>query len=281
MKKILIVLLALLSSIIFILFALLSLKFHFDYLYYYEFYTTDSVVASIVWVAILIVISILFVLLLRFACKTEKTVASIALLVALIIGFAYLSTYSFFALAFGYNGCDYTEDIANYDRFGANLKYFPEEITDDFEVVDYSYYHTLLDTDHTEIYLEVRFDNLEVMEKYLLSAITAFDTYGVQEYQNPFNPTYTDIVADTIAMQRGSGETFSAYIDCDSYQKHRYTEAYYRAISYSYEELSIIYVYLDMGSDISIDHYYPKYLRRFDVEWNSDIDFYVKYEKIN
>ena len=277
MKKILIVLLSLLSAIIFILFALLSLHFHFGYLYYYEFYTMDSVVASIVWVAILLFISILFVLFLRFAYRTEK----IALPVTLIILFAYLSAYSFASCAFGYNGCDYTEDIANYDRFGANLKYFPEKLTDDFEVVDYSYYHTLLDTDHTEIYLEVRFDNREVMEKYISSAHSAFGTCGVQEYQNPFNPTYTDIVADTIAMKRGSGETFSAYINFGFYKKHRYVEANYSAISYSYEDLSIIYVYLDMGSDISIDHYYPKYLRRFDVEWNSDIDFYVKYEEIN
>ena len=279
MKKILTDLLASIAIICFALFALLSLSFHFGYLYYYEFYTMDSVVASIVWTALLIIISIFFVLLLRFVCKTKK----LAVLVALIVVFAYLSVYSFFACAFGYNGCDYTEDIANYDRFGANVKYFPEEINDDFEVVDYSYYHTLCDTDHTEIYLEVRFDNREMMEEYLSSAIFALgSSSGVQEYQNPFCSTYTDVVADRGAMMRlGSGEAFSAYIDCDSYQKHRYVQANYDAISYSYEDLSIIYVHLDIGSDISIDHYYPKYLRRFDVEWNSDIEFYVKYEKIN
>lgn len=275
MKKIVIALLASLSAILFILFALLSLQFHFGYLYYYEFYTTDSVVASIVWVAILLVISILFLLVFRFACKTGKA----ALLVILTVVFAGLSVYSLGACAFGYNGCDYTEDIANYERFGSNIGYFPEEITDDFEVVDYSYYHTSVDTDHTEIYLEVRFDNRDVMEQYLTSSISAFDKYGVQEYQNPFNPTYTDVIADTIVMERGSRETFSAYIDCDAYQKHRYVDANYRAISYSYEDLSIIYVYLYMGSDVSIEHYYPKYLRRFDVEWNSDIDFYVKCEE--
>ena len=60
MKKILTNLLASIAVICFALFALLSLSFHFGYLYYYEFYTMDSVVASIVWTALLIIISMIF-----------------------------------------------------------------------------------------------------------------------------------------------------------------------------------------------------------------------------
>ena len=43
----------------------------------------------------------------------------------------------------GPNGCSYTEDIANYGRYDGDIDtfYFPEEITDEMTVVDFSYFY--------------------------------------------------------------------------------------------------------------------------------------------
>ena len=46
------------------------------------------------------------------------------------------------------------------------------------------------------------------------------------------------------------------------------------AVTYSYDELTVIYNYTRVGSDLAVGddpdmgEYYPKYLKRFNVEWD-------------
>lgn len=94
----------------------------------------------------------------------------------------------------GSNGCSYTEDINNYGQYEigeSEIAYFPEKITDDMTVVRYSYYAKHIGGSNYDIYLEVRFDDIEVMERYLDEARASFSHNGYVEYTNPYDPTYT------------------------------------------------------------------------------------------
>ncbi len=280
MKRFAFILLSITSIISFLCAALMSGIYYLGYLGFYKFYTADTVIASVVWAVVLIAVLILFVLLLRFSRKAERKTVPAVLLVISIFTFLCLAFYFFICNFFGFNGYDYTEDISDYGEKGVNIKYFPEEITTDMDVVDYSYYYRYSDTDHSDIYLEVRFDNREVMDEHLSRAVSRFGENGVHEYQNPYNSKYTDIVENRERLHiLGSGEMYSAYIDFEGDEDYKYVNSGYYAISYSYDDLTIIYIYLDIGSDISIKEYYPKYLRRFGVEWNLDNDFYVPYKE--
>ena len=101
-------------------------------------------------------------------------------------------------IVLGPNGCSYTEDIANYADFGEEAKlppHFPDEITDDMNVVKYAYYYKYIDITQYDIYLEVKFADKETMKSYLDTAKAEFSEKGVEEYMNPYNSNYTDVIA--------------------------------------------------------------------------------------
>ena len=202
--------------------------------------------------------------------KVIKTVAA-ALLTVCIPLCAYGSWVSFAACyILGPNGCTYTEDIAHYEEY--TRYHFPESITDDMTVKSFRYYFKYIDTYQTDLYLEVTFNDAATMKQYVAAATAVLDEMdekGTVSFPNPYNASYTDTGTHGRIEFRSTGN-------------YRYVEMHYLCISYSYEDLTLIYSYTDIGSDIEMGNdpdrgeYYPKYLERFGVEWDPDNSFQAR-----
>ena len=183
----------------------------------------------------------------------------------------------------GPNGCSFTEDIANYGKYDEDFRipHFPEVVTDDMSVVDFSYFYKYIDIGQTDIYLEVKFENKEIMDKYLKAAKNSFSENGIITYKNPYNPKYRDIVENRSIVH--SDDKYASVIKFEGDENHKYVNMKYSSITYSYDELTIIYNYTSVGSDLKVGNkpnqgeYYPKILARFGVEWDSDNNFQYKY----
>ena len=73
--------------------------------------------------------------------------------------------------------------------------------------------------------------------------------------------------------------------DPEDREEYKYVNMIYRSISYSYEELTIIYNYTDIGDDIEIGHdpdygkFYPKYLEKFGVQHDPKNNFEYRYSE--
>lgn len=183
----------------------------------------------------------------------------------------------------GTNGCSYTEDIANYGKYDKDFRipHFPEVVTDDMSVVDFSYFYKYIDIGQTDIYLEVKFENKEIMDKYLKEAKNSFSENGTITYKNPYNPKYTDIIENRSVVY--SDDMYASVIKFEGDENYKYVDMTYSSITYSYDELTIIYNYTDIGSDLKVGNkpndgeFYPKFLERFGVEWDSDNNYHYKY----
>lgn len=173
-------------------------------------------------------------------------------------------------------GCDYTEDIADYEKVkndrGSYVEHFPDAITEDMTVVSFSYYYKYVDTSQNDIYLEVKFNDKATMEKYLSDSMNKIAGQETASYPNPYSSAYTDVALSSAAI------TFGCFDDSG----YRYVDMNYRAISYSYDELTIIYNSTVLGSDIEWGNrpdrgeYRSKYLQRFGVECIAENNFKIK-----
>jgi hypothetical protein len=120
------------------------------------------------------------------------------------------------------------------------------------------------------------------MEKHLNNATIPFLEKGVVEYQNPYNDKYTDVILWYENPRTQEASLRHTSIDFDGSEEVRYVYIYYSSIIYSYEELTVIYNYTDIGNDIFIGDdpdegfYYPKILKRFGVECDYNNDFSSK-----
>ena len=176
-------------------------------------------------------------------------------------------------------GCSYTEDIANYGKYDKdfNIHYFPKVITEDMTVVDFSYFHKYIDTDQTDIYLEIKFDNKDTMDKYLQMAKNSFSENGFLTHDNPYKPKYTDIIENKMVLL--SDNKYASHISFEGDENYKYVDMSYYLITYSYDDFTIIYNYTGIGSDLKVGNkpndgeYYPKILHRFGVEWNPANNF--------
>ncbi len=250
----------------------------------YYLYDGQRVVKDIFVVfAIIALVLIIYSVLIVFLFKGKKAVRVIsAVVLVLLIPISLFSSFIWMIGAglFGPNGCSYTEDIANYGKYDKefNTSHFPEEITKDMTIVNYSYFYKYVDVDQTDIYLEVQFDNKKTMDKYLTTAKNAFSEKGFLTYENPYNSEYTDIVENRWVLHSSEG-SFASTIEFDGDEDYKYVEMNYYSITYSYDELTVIYNYTSIGSDIEVGNnpdkgeYYPKFLERFGVEWGSDNEF--------
>lgn len=182
----------------------------------------------------------------------------------------------------GSNGCSYTKDIANYGKYDISytLPHFPKIITDDMTVVDFAYYYKYIDINQTDIYLEVKFEDKKTMENHLSAAKNSFSEKGVIEYQNPYNEKYFDIIAWEKYTYSDKWTVCHNTVSFEGADDYKYVNCNYISITYSYEELTIIYNYTDIGSDIEIGNdpdnaeYYPKLLERFEVQWDISNNFH-------
>lgn len=237
-------------------------------------------------ISILVLSILISIIVMMF--KSKKTVESIC--IVLLTAFILLALFGSFpeALFFstiGPNGCSYTEDIANYGKYDKEyvIPYFPQEITEDMTVVQFAYFYKYRDIDQVDIYLEVKFEDRETMDTYLTKAKNSLCEEGNITYQNPYDPKYTDIIPKRAVLYSSQNGVLASYIDFDGSEDYKYVDVVYRSVTYSYDDLTVIYNYTDIGSDIEVGNspdngkYYPKFLERFDVEWSPDNTFMYEY----
>ena len=145
-------------------------------------------------------------------------------------------------------------------------------------------FYKYADVDQIDIYLEVKFDDADIMEQYLTTAIDAFSETGTISYPNPYDGKYTDVIRNRSVIWSPEGN-FAAEILFEENNSYRYVDMHYTSVSYSYEELTIIYNYTYLGSDIEVGddldqaQYYPRFLQRFGVEWDPDKSFRYRIEE--
>ena len=258
--------------------------YYLGWINFYCYFPTEVVVETVVWVLVTVSLSAIPVAIIFFLLRSggKLWLQNLCVLLAILLtpGLIYLGLISMVVAVLGPNGYSYTEDIANYGVYDKEFGYshFPEAISEDMEVVDFCYYFKYVDARQIDLYLEVQFENEETMEMYLAEAIASFSQ--TQTFSNPYDPSYTDVIADEWALLSPEGN-FAAYIEFDSGSSvdYKYVEAGYAAVSYSYEDLTIIYTGIYVGSDLEITDHYPRYLERFGVEWDPKNDFSVTYEK--
>ena len=281
MKKVWKIILAVLSLCSFLWMVFWIATFHIDGLSYL-YHSKNVVISVFVCCSTLLLLLALIVAIIVMMFKSKETIRVVStvilyLLIPVSLCGSFISMACFILTS---NGCSYTEDMANYRKYDDRVyepSHFPQSITQDMTVVDFTYYYKYADREHTDIYLEVKFDDKETMEKYLTEAKETFSEEGVVEYPNPYNSKYTDVIK---RAKYPSGDLElnhnRVYFGSHEQPQRRYVDIDYSSITYSYDELTIIYNYTDMGSDIFVGndpdkgYYYPKILARFGVEWQKD-----------
>lgn len=256
------------------------------YRYLYHSQAVEKQLYLFFTIVILILVLLVALIALMFKSKKPIRIISTILLIFFTLFFFFSSVFAtLFAEIIGPNGCSYTEDIANYRKYDNNFSpdYFPACITDDMTVVQFAYYYKYADCDQNDLYLEVKFETEETMNAYLERVKNAFSENGFISYPNPYDSKYTDIIEKEWIVSSASYGDFASVIEFyenDNYTK--YVDMKYYSVSYSYDELTMIYNYTDIGSDILFGYnpdkgyYCPKYLERFNVEYDTTNDFHCK-----
>ena len=279
------IILAILGIFAFVNLAFWYLTYHIGglgYLYFTENVLND-LKRSVVISAISLIPLITVIILMFKGKRTIKITCTVLIAVFTALAIYFSLIVMAWLIAEGPNGCSHTEDITNYGKYDYeyNLSHFPDSITDDMTVVSYEYYYKYYDRDQVDIYLEIKFDNKATMDEYLTEAKTSFSEKGVVEYQNPFDKKYTDVIP------------WKSYYNDEWHISHnsfyfggnddyKYVEIDFSCISYSYADLTIIYNYTYIGSDIGVGndldngYYYPHYLERFEIEWSENDHFSSK-----
>ena len=254
----------------------------------YLYINQEVINDMLVFFAVAILVLAVYVAIIIIMFKSKKAI-SIVCIILLILSIP-ASVFGSFVWMLGTgiigpNGCSYTEDIANYGKYDKTYKipYFPSTITEDMTIVDFVYFYKYIDIGQTDIYLEVQFDDTEIMDEYLKLAKNSFSENGIITYQNPYNPKYTDIIENRWVTYSSKDESYASFIAFEGDEDYRYVDMNYYSITYSYDELTIIYNYTSVGSDLQVGNkpndgeYYPKFLERFGVEWSSVNNFEYKY----
>ncbi len=243
---------------------------------------------AIAFLVLAVVILLVTIFLSRKSSMFAKVISTILLIVFDIVAF-FAGFMGMLILVLGGYGCSYTEDVANYGKYdeGAHIlaDHFPEKITGDMTVVDFVYYYTYIDANQEDLYLEVTFNDGDMMESYLNVAMDAFSENGLIVTQNPYNDKYTDVYENRWVLWSGKYGSLTTSIIFDDTEPCNYVDMYYSSITYSYDELTIIYNFTGIGSDIikggnpNEGYYIPKFLQRFGVEYSEENNYMYKYEQ--
>lgn len=272
------------SLSIFSIFALLCILFSYG-CYYIDgcshlYYDQDVLNHLYIFILITFLVLCLFAFILYKMFKGNKICKFLLIIfipIAMIISF-----FQFLILGIiGPYGCSYTKDINNYGKYDLeyHLSYFPTEITSDMQVINFAYYYKYVDVTQTDIYLEVKFESKEIMDNYLNIAMNSLSkSSDIITYQNPYNSNYTDVVSN---VKRVLAKEY--YVNHISLLEGKYDMIIYEVVTYSYDELIIIYNYTHIGNDIfygddpNNGKYYPEILKRFNVSISSENNFNTVY----
>ena len=283
--KIAITVISSLMLLSFLFFLILYYYGGFSYMYHsqavvYDFYKVCAIAFAIVAVMVALIVTMFK------AKKAFRIICAIILCVTIPV-FAFLSLVTMLGVSILFaNGCSYTEDIANYGKYDVYAEgrsyFFPESITEDMQVVKFVYFDKYVDVEQVDIFLEVRFSTREVMDEYIeaakekmISGKSSNKTqYDLFEHQNPYDESYTDIIK-CYYNTNGELETYSCIEFYD--EGHKTVNMSYDVISYSYDELTVIYSSTSLtsgdilyGNDPDAGDYCAAYLIRFGVEYNTN-----------
>ena len=283
------IILTILSVLSFLIFAFFVFSYFFSGLGYL-YYSQNVVNRVYIFLAIALLALIVLIAMIVMMFKGKKWIRIICtILLVLFIPAALFGSWKAFcySISLGPNGCSYTEDPANYGKYDEDVyapSYFPDTVTEDMTVVKFAYFYKITDLallndlddlGQTDIYLEVRFENAEILDQYLAKAKDALCADGTVAYENPYDPQYTNVI----------GKTETNYISYGKDDDYKYVKMEFRSVTYSYEDLTIIYNFTSLDNDIMVGHdpddaeYYPQFLQRFGVEWDEIIAFYKYAEK--
>ena len=278
------ILLAIFSVLGFILTAFWVFMYYLGGLGYYYHDQSVEREFSIAGILILAAFALFILIVVKSFSQTSavRNICTILLVISLPVSYFATIVGAAFTMVYGPNGCSYTEDIENYGDYGEEAKlpsHFPDEITDDMTVVKYAYYYKYIDIDQFDIYLEVKFKDSETMKKYLDRAKSEFSEKGVEEYKNPYNENYTDVIAYWYWSWSDEWKLNHNSVWFNDNEEYKYVEFEYNTITYSYDELTIIFTYTDVGNDTEVGNepnkarYYPQLLQRFKVDWSQENNF--------
>ena len=188
-------------------------------------------------------------------------------------------------LTFSESGETYTNDINDYcsDKYPVYSPLFLDELPSNARVVAFHYYADY--GDEQDIYLELKFSDLDDMEFYISkiktnivenSKDTYFESNGdfFLEEKNPYNMNYTDLFCSSEYVLTND-KCFSGY-EIEYLQKERFIHSFYALISYSLEELTVIQTC--SGGSFFTERYIPKYFERFDIPLNNEME---RYKEVN
>lgn len=190
----------------------------------------------------------------------------------IIISFILMFSLSSCALLFDENlGLDdlfeenyeYTDDLADYQTkiafmVDSRRPVFPSQIPDGVEAT-FSYCCYYGDSD---IYLEMKFSNVEEMEAYLNERKGNMKAYS--EQPNIYDNSYTDIFPYPATVSKADDRFY--FYEVEEYEDSPGTYRFWgswHVISYSYDALTVVTTCFDIGNPFTL--IIPRYFHRFNI----------------
>lgn len=208
--------------------------------------------------------------------KKYVTIIAVFLLVAFVL-FAAIKTKTV------KDGMIFTNDIKNYntDEYAVPVSFFPDVLPASTKVISYCHYEYW--DEAIDIYLELRFDTVEELEKHLNSMKQKYTsnwdnkptkkTIGVTETPNIYDNSYEDVFFNRYHTIQGENYYTGYSIDSNK----NFYDCNFGVISYSFDELIVIHAYTNGGFRNTYNHI-PMYFERFDIPLynNHQRVFYLK-----
>lgn len=199
----------------------------------------------------------------------KKILSVIILTLVLCIGIFFVITKS--------NDKDvfFTSDVNNYNSelYPVPQNVFPEAIPSNTQVVSYGYFNYRHEA--KDIYLEMKFDSKEEMEKYL-SEVKAncelncknSNSETQKQYfiydENIYIPSYEDLFCTSYITSYGN-EDFTGYRIVNMNADSMCYKCNFGVISYSFDELTVIHTYVYGWYINDVHEHIPEYFERFNI----------------
>ena len=178
------------------------------------------------------------------------------------------------------DGVYFTENIDDYgsEKCLVPSSIFPDCLPSSAENIRFSYYNYW--NQAIDIYVEVKFDSLELMQSYLVETIaiceenyaanTEYQSNQFIETQNPHNADYIELFCSLFYTIQNE-KTYTGY-KIKTISGKNYLSCNFGIISYSFDELTVIHTYVCGEYQENIHNYVPCYFRKFNIPLNEDLD---------
>ncbi|MBE6801375.1 MAG: hypothetical protein E7530_00640 [Ruminococcaceae bacterium] len=171
----------------------------------------------------------------------------------------------------------FTSDVNSYNSELCPVpqNVFPKAIPSNAQVVTFGYFNYWHEA--KDIYLEIKFDSKEDMEKYLSEIKTTCELKCNNSNQkkcffydeNIYNHLYKDLFCMDYVTSEGYKD-FTGYRFIKKDTNSMIYKCNFGLISYSFEELIVIHTYVYGWYINDVHKHIPKYFERFDVPLNQE-----------